>query len=186
MLQYAIFSLLLGFGFVDLFFLNSHYYILVFVYASLRIHSEMAATKFLLKSYLSGPAEITPEPEDYFAQIKIPKKLLADAQPAPQEELEKTKEMPAPEPKKPAKPKGLFLTPNFQGPAHEVLGIEPEADTKIIHLAFRHWIKKYHPDHQRAEVCDKATQQARRLQEAKLAMLEKRLRNHSRNNKAAA
>jgi len=45
-----------------------------------------------------------------------------------------------------------FKTPVFSGLPHQVLGVDPNANSNIIKAAHRFWIKEYHPD--------KAAQQA--------------------------
>lgn len=71
------------------------------------------------------------------------------------------------------KTKPFFQLPKFTGQPHEVLGIQENAATRLIVQAFRHWIKRYHPDHasQRA-----AAEQTRQLTSAKESLLEKRKR----------
>lgn len=63
--------------------------------------------------------------------------------------------------------------PNFSGAPHEVLVIDQQSPTGQIVSAFRHWMKVYHPDHSQTEQ-DLANERARKIQEAKEAMLEKR------------
>ncbi len=63
--------------------------------------------------------------------------------------------------------------PNFSGAPHEVLVIDQQSPTGQIVSAFRHWMKVYHPDHSQMEQ-DLANERARKIQEAKEAMLDKR------------
>jgi hypothetical protein len=63
--------------------------------------------------------------------------------------------------------------PNFFGAPHEVLVIDPQSPTGQIVGAFRHWMKVYHPDHS-PQAQELANERARKIQEAKEAMLEKR------------
>ncbi len=51
--------------------------------------------------------------------------------------------------------------------------IDQQSPTGQIVSAFRHWMKVYHPDHSQTEQ-DLANERARKIQEAKEAMLEKR------------
>lgn len=39
-----------------------------------------------------------------------------------------------------------FATPKFTGKPHEVLGISEAADRATVLAAYKHWIKRYHPD----------------------------------------
>jgi DnaJ-domain-containing protein 1 len=68
-------------------------------------------------------------------------------------------------------PSPFLRIPNFRGASHEVLGVKENSATRTILRAFRHWIKKYHPDHRGEGV---GGEQARLLAGAKETLLEKR------------
>ncbi|RZA05958.1 MAG: hypothetical protein EOP11_11525, partial [Proteobacteria bacterium] len=79
-----------------------------------------------------------------------------------------------------------FHEPRFLGAPHEVLGIDKEASTQVIMRAFRHWIKKHHPDHAAMDPAAAgvgAADRARRLNDAKNSLLTAR---RKRAGKAAA
>jgi DnaJ-domain-containing protein 1 len=67
-----------------------------------------------------------------------------------------------------------FLPPKFAGKPHEVLGILPTAGKEVIQAAFRHWMKRYHPDrvtHLGPEYVEQARARAEQLNAAREAML---------------
>lgn len=86
-------------------------------------------------------------------------------------------EAPAPSPR-PERRRGkrgaLAPLPNFHGPAHEVLGVEEDAATRTIVHAFRHWIKRFHPDQARHLPAALANAKVRQLTDAKEQLLERR------------
>lgn len=80
---------------------------------------------------------------------------------------------------KPMTPKqssrGEFKLPKFLGKPHEVLGIRENAATMTIVSAFRHWIKKHHPD-KVGPASAMANDHAIKLNSAKETLLEQRKR----------
>jgi hypothetical protein len=69
-----------------------------------------------------------------------------------------------------------FRAPRFEGEPHEVLGVKRDADISTIQAAYKHWIKRYHPDrveHLGPGYLRQATLRAELLNRAKSAMLEK-------------
>lgn len=124
-----------------------------------------------------------PRPEE------APREQAARVLPFPAAEAKKA---PAPPPPRPnaaasaaARPRDAegFTEPRFHGAPHEVLGVEREAGTQQILRAFRHWIKKHHPDHVTANGAVQAGDRARKLHEAKNALLKAR---QKRSDKAAS
>lgn len=185
MFQSLIFSLFFSATVLDLLFFRSSFSWVSVLFVFLKIQSDIAASNYL-KSGAPINSETPPE-EDYFAQVRISNFFTDDIVQPP---LETAKVLPfkphaKAEPTLTKKPKNRkpFELPKFNGEPHEVLGIEENALTKKIQKAFRHWIKHYHPDHQQAQVNQKATIQARKLHEAKQKMLDTRAK--SRMAKAA-
>ena len=70
------------------------------------------------------------------AEDLVDKKILLEHRPDPAEKAEKPAPGPAPE----------FQIPNFRGRPHEILGISPGAPRELVLRAYKHWIKRYHPD----------------------------------------
>jgi len=68
-----------------------------------------------------------------------------------------------------------FKLPKFLGKPHEVLGIRENAATITIVSAFRHWIKKHHPDKVGSSAVG-ANDHAIKLNSAKETLLEQRKR----------
>lgn len=65
--------------------------------------------------------------------------------------------------------------PNFHSQApHEILAISENAATRTIVNAFRHWIKRFHPDHSPGLSPALANMQTRQITAAKKAMLARR------------
>ncbi|MGZ3670492.1 MAG: DnaJ domain-containing protein, partial [Bdellovibrionota bacterium] len=64
--------------------------------------------------------------------------------------------------------------PNFQGSAHEVLGVAENAATRTIVNAFRHWVKRFHPDHAPILPLAEANAKVRQLAGAKELLLDRR------------
>lgn len=79
--------------------------------------------------------------------------------------------------------KGPYRAPRFQGAPHEVLGVAPDAGTRVIVQAYRFWMKKYHPDHAPAGETRSATERARQLTQARDSLL--RTRKRTRESRAA-
>ena len=71
-------------------------------------------------------------------------------------------------------PKPLPASPNFHGRDHELLGVGENARTRTIVNAFRHWIKKFHPDQNQTLPVALANQRVMRLTEAKERLLARR------------
>jgi len=106
----------------------------------------------------------------------------AGPKPNPNPEPKKETPRPTPNPAPLEKTQPFFQRPKFSGTPYEVLGIQENAATRMIVQAFRHWIKRYHPDHAKpsAEAQASSTEKARQLNLAKESLLErrKRLREH--------
>lgn len=86
-------------------------------------------------------------------------------------EEDKTPIIIRPEPQKP------FRNPVFSGIPHQVLGIDPNAGSSVIHAAFRFWLKRYHPDHSAQESTDvrhDLDQKTQMIIEAHAALLKQR------------
>ena len=79
------------------------------------------------------------------------------------------------EPKSQKRARSEFKLPKFLGTHHEVLGINENAATMTIVAAFRHWIKKHHPDKSGPNT-QSAHDHAIKLNAAKEALLERRKR----------
>lgn len=82
--------------------------------------------------------------------------------------------LPAPEVKQAKTERAPYKTPNFAGKPHEVLGLPPNPSRKDVQLAFRYWIKRYHPDHVNhlgAEHVRQAVRRAEQLNRARAALL---------------
>lgn len=72
-------------------------------------------------------------------------------------------------------PQQPFKVPNFRGKPHEILGISAEADSDHIQKAFKHWIKRYHPDrvsHLGDRYIEQARRRAEQLNSARQQMLQ--------------
>lgn len=68
-----------------------------------------------------------------------------------------------------------FKVPNFSGSPHEILGIPSNASDEIIGAAFRHWMKRYHPDrvsHLGKQYVEQARRRAEQLNTARTALLQ--------------
>jgi hypothetical protein len=61
--------------------------------------------------------------------------------------------------------------PKFTGKPHEVLCVPEDAGTKTINIAYRHWIKQFHPD---KNATASAQVHARQLHEARQKLLSRR------------
>jgi DnaJ-domain-containing protein 1 len=97
-----------------------------------------------------------PEFED-----KVDNKILLEHRPDPKEK---------PEPVAPQE----FRVPSFRGPPHEVLGIPANADVSLVNRAFKHWIKRYHPDrvtHLGKGYVEQARRRAEQLNTARQSLL---------------
>ena len=101
----------------------------------------------------------------------------------PNEEDETTQPMSGPPPgsrppgPKPAGPSLEFAAPKFRGKPHEVLGVPEEASLELIGRAYKHWIKRYHPDrvtHLGEKYVEQARRRAEQLNTARQALLARR------------
>lgn len=69
------------------------------------------------------------------------------------EAKQEAKSAPRPQAQQPAgsnpgpQPKLRFQSPNFNGPPHAVLGLPAQHSKEDVQAAYKHWIKRYHPDH---------------------------------------
>jgi DnaJ-domain-containing protein 1 len=70
------------------------------------------------------------------------------------------------DPEEPAGPRAKpeFWIPNFRGEPHEILGVSVIANRDTILRAYKHWIKRYHPDRV-SHLGPKYVEQARRRAE---------------------
>jgi hypothetical protein len=76
---------------------------------------------------------------------------------------------------KPAATAKLPEAPIFNGKPHEVLAVQENAATQTIVRAFRHWVKKYHPDHAHSPAeTQSANEHTRMLTTAKEKLLYRR------------
>lgn len=72
--------------------------------------------------------------------------------------------------------KKIFRTPNFAGAPHEILGIPRNATKEQVMGAYKHWIKRYHPDrvqHLGPAYVKQANERAEQLTEARVVLLKK-------------
>lgn len=98
-----------------------------------------------------------PEFED-----KVDKKILLEHRPDPRD--------PKTEPAQAA----AFKVPNFRGKPHEVLGIPANPNADLVNRAFKHWMKRYHPDrvtHLGKGYVDQARRRAEQLNTARQTLL---------------
>ncbi len=69
-----------------------------------------------------------------------------------------------------------FRFPNFHGKAHEILGLPADAGRELVLKAYKHWIKRYHPDrvaHLGAKYVEQARRRAEQLNSARDELLKK-------------
>jgi DnaJ-domain-containing protein 1 len=103
---------------------------------------------------------------------QVDKKILLEHRSDPMDSEEKTAPIEvkqAPE----------FRVPNFRGKAHEVLGVPIDANKELIQKAFKHWIKRYHPDrvsHLGSRYVEQARRRAEQLNSARDELLRGALR----------
>ena len=176
-MKYAFFSIVLAIALFDTAMFGISFGTAALLFILLKMQADSAAARFLkmeVNKYLNNENQKV-EPVDYFAEIKIPKDLVGAA---PEVDLaeEKTAEILVtnrPEKMRPTlQIVPQFHAPKFKGKPHEILGIEEDASEEVIQNAFRHWIKRYHPDHFGAQSGNKsADEKARKLTEAKIFML---------------
>lgn len=89
---------------------------------------------------------------------QVDKKILLDHKPDPKDPEEKPEV------------KAQFRVPNFHGKPHEVLGIAENAPKELALKAYKHWIKRYHPDrvaHLGGKYVDQARRRAEQLNTAR-------------------
>jgi DnaJ-domain-containing protein 1 len=98
---------------------------------------------------------------------QVDKKILLEHRPDPHDPEEKTAPI-----HKSEKPE--FQVPNFRGSPHEILGIPANASKELIQKAFKHWIKRYHPDrvaHLGTRYVEQARRRAEQLNSARDTLL---------------
>lgn len=96
-------------------------------------------------------------------EAKVDNKILLEHKQDPKDPDE------APAPSTPA-----FKVPNFRGPPHEILGIPAKHTADLVNKAFKHWIKRYHPDrvtHLGSGYVEQARRRAEQLNTARNALL---------------
>lgn len=117
-------------------------------------------------------------PEEAEARRKIEEKvdqLLLGHEPEPEPERE-AKPRGEPAAARPAARKAEFQLPNFRGQPHEVLGVPATADADLIGRAYKHWIKRYHPDrvhHLGTQYVNQARRRAEQLNSARQALVQR-------------
>jgi DnaJ-domain-containing protein 1 len=92
----------------------------------------------------------------------VDKKILLDHKPDPKDPEEKPEV------------KAQFRTPNFRGKPHEILGVPQGAPRELVMRAYKHWIKRYHPDrvaHLGGNYVDQARRRAEQLNSARDELL---------------
>lgn len=97
------------------------------------------------------------------AEDLVDKKILLEHRPDPKDKLEAEKPLPQ------AK-KEEFQVPNFRGKSHEILGIPFGSSKELVLRAYKHWIKRYHPDrvsHLGAKYVEQARRRAEQLNTAR-------------------
>jgi DnaJ-domain-containing protein 1 len=115
---------------------------------------EDAVDRKILIEHRPDPAdpEPEPEPEPEPAQTK-PEKTASRQEPLP------------------------FRYPNFRGAAHEVLGVEKNANAETVQRAYKFWIKRFHPDrvaHLGGTYVEQARRRAEQLNSARQELLRQR------------
>ena len=115
------------------------------------------------------------DPKQRAAEDQIDQKILLEHRPEPGDaEPEAPKPQPESQPK-PAPRRAEFQLPNFRGKPHEVLGVPANADADLIGRAYKHWIKRYHPDrvtHLGPNYVDQARRRAEQLNTARQALIQ--------------
>lgn len=71
-------------------------------------------------------------------EAQVDKKIQLEFRPDPKDAEEKPKATPSKAPE--------FFAPNFYGKPHEVLGLRKDPSKEQVLKAYKHWIKRYHPD----------------------------------------
>lgn len=185
-MYYGFVSILLAISFVDIFFHRGFGVApMALLFVVLKMQADRAAD-LLIKRGLSKPvSEFEPEIEepmeswmpppekDPFASLfREPLRLAPPLQGETKKEAKP--EAPRAKPMEPKK-KAPYRAPKFHGAPHEVLGLDPEANTNMIKKAFRYWIKEFHPDHAKpGKETQRATDRARHLNQAKESLLDRR------------
>jgi hypothetical protein len=190
MLHYAFLSILLSVSIVDiLVYRGVSVAPMALLYVVLKLQADRAADKFLSAPATAPepqqePSWMPPPEQDPFAPLPLGFTAQEKTEPKEKEKTRATESKKAAPSRPREKPRvdvhaSPFRAPRFHGSPHEVLGIETNANTSVIVQAFRHWIKRYHPDHLRAiQRTQSATEKARTLTAAKDTLLERR--KHSR------
>lgn len=115
------------------------------------------------------------DPKQRAAEDQIDQKILLEHRPEPGDpEADAPKAQPEAQPK-PAPRRAEFQLPNFRGKPHEVLGVPANADADMIGRAYKHWIKRYHPDrvtHLGQNYVDQARRRAEQLNSARQALIQ--------------
>ena len=153
------------------------------LYLALSIQADFAAGRFLREG-LGKPGKRRHWSEEEQAggpeEIKVPplgegaRKPDTTYYPPPPPRAEAAP-TPQPRPERRRGRRGILAPlPNFHGRAHEVLGVEENAATRTIVHAFRHWIKRFHPDQARDLPAALANAKVRQLTDAKELLLERR------------
>ena len=186
-MYYGFISLLIAVSFVDIFFHRGFGVApMALLFVALKLQADRAADIFLRKGLGKPASEPQEEPmeswmpppeKDPFAcsykeplRLEAPKR--AETKSEAHAEAKEAKREPKPaEPKK----KAPYRAPKFHGAPHEVLGVDPDANTNMIKKAFRHWIKEFHPDHAKpGKETQRATERSRHLNQAKESLLDRR------------
>ncbi len=114
---------------------------------------------------------------DYIA-LEAPEEVLEEASEKPTKK--KRRHQSAPRRHRTAGPNEdtykIYRTPNFSGRPHEVLGVTQNATKAQIMGAYKHWIKRYHPDrvqHLGPAYVKQANQRAEQLNEARIVLIKR-------------
>jgi len=176
MVRIVLFCLFAPFALMEaLFYRQFNLTILGTLYLGLCMQADFAAGRFLREGLRKGSPrrhwnEDEPVPKEEPPELKV--RPLGEkrwhAPPPPCEPL------PAPRVERHRVRNPLPPSPNFQGRPHEVLGIAENAATRTIVNAFRHWVKRFHPDHSPALPLVEANARVRQIAAAKELLLERR------------
>lgn len=189
-MYYGFISLLLAVSFVDIFFHRGFGVApMALLFVALKLQADRAADILIRKglskpvSEYEPPAEEPmeswmppPEKDPFASSYQEPLRLEAPKRAETQTGANKAAKAPKRD-TKPAEPKkkAPYRAPKFHGTPHEVLGLDPDANTNMIKKAFRHWIKEFHPDHAKpGQEMQRATDRARHLNQAKESLLDRR------------
>jgi len=160
MLKIGLFCVLTPCAAMEMFYYHQFGIVLVgTLYFGLSMQADFSAQRLILQNLNLRRLEAEPE----VIELKV----------VPLGEKRKNKPVP---PRNPA-----LLFPNFRGLPHEILAVPEDADTRTIVNAFRHWIKRFHPDKDKAHSAASANEKARQITEAKHILLERHRRSNSKN-----